>query len=207
MKITEKPILFFGEMVRAILDGRKSMTRRVVKPQPEVMYESTRPELWQGDNRPLYKESFATYCPYGIRGQRLWVRETWGLHDTEPKDGPDGAHVYFRATNGDRHELRYQRWRPSIHMPRWASRLTLEITDIRVECLQEISESDALAEGFENDLRLVNDHTGSLTPGEVGMTAVGNFKDLWDTLNEKRGFGWDQNPWVWVIEFKRLEEA
>lgn len=177
----EHPIIFSGEMVRAILAGRKTQTRRVIKPQPEVMHESTRPELWWGDNRPLYAESFARYCPYGLRSQRLWVREAWGLHDTEPKDGPDGAYVYFKATDGDRRELRYQKWRPSIHMPRWASRLTLEIVDIRVERLRDISEADAIAEGVKPTSHPSEGHKES-------------FATLWDEINSKRDFSWQANP-------------
>lgn len=247
--ISEKPILFSGPMVRAILDGRKTMTRRIIKPQPTFDGHL----WWLGDKNfisdeamqdHLFHEVYGTKgTPYGSRyqdyGDRIWVRETWGLFDTEPKDGPDGAHVFYKATDGDRHELRYQRWRPSIHMPRWASRITLEITDVRVERLQEITEEDARAEGVEPTRPLYGDCGGYVHEGHKE-----SFRKLWDELNGKRGqcktckghgvvpswsgsvsggslaqdakdcpdckgsetgFGWDQNPFVWVIEFKRLQ--
>lgn len=249
-EVKERPILFSGPMVRAILLGKKTQTRRIIQPQPTLDGDL----WWLGDKYfisdeamrdHLFHEVYGTNgTPYGSLyesgGDRIWVRETWGLHNTLPIDGPVGAHVYFRATDGDRRELRYQLWRPSIFMPRWASRITLEITDIRVERLQEITEEDAIAEGFAaGDGRPVN---GFDT--ESPFPAVASFRSLWEQLNAERGkcktckghgvvpawsgsvsggslaqdskdcpdckgnetgYGWDQNPWVWVIEFKRLE--
>lgn len=211
-KIAEHPILFSGEMVRAILAGKKTQTRRVIKPQPDSDW-SPQVGLFhptvvddEGEERPgieIYgasDENCGRKCLYGKPGDRLWVRESWGLHDTEPKDGPDGAHVYFKATDGDRHELRYQKWRPSIHMPRWASRLTLEITDIRVERVRHISEADAIAEGLEPTRPLYGDCGGYVHEGHKE-----SFAKLWDEINGERGFPWYTNPWVWVIEFRRIE--
>ncbi len=196
-KISEHPIIFSGEMVRAILAGRKTQTRRVIKPQPEVMHESTRPELWWGDNRPLYAESFATYCPYGLRSQRLWVRETFCVCDDDQKNGmwagehPD--HIHRADWNGpDPQYEGFSKWKPSIYMPRWASRILLEITDIRVERVRDISEEDAKAEGVKPTQHPSEGHKES-------------FAKLWDEINEKRGFAWYTNPWVWVVEFKRIE--
>lgn len=139
----ERPILFSGEMVRAILEGRKTQTRRVIKPQPD----SARNSVFVKSGFET-KHGYEIKCPYGQPGDRLWVRETWGLWDTDPKDGPERAKIFYRATDENRRDLRYQRWRPSIHMPRWASRINLEITNIRIERVQDITEEDAKAEGL-----------------------------------------------------------
>jgi hypothetical protein len=214
----ELPILFSAPMVRAILDGRKTQTRRVVKPQPPpaaavramagVDYGLFTDHRSPNEFRECLGGAEASAvprfrCPYGVSGDRLWVREAWGLHDTQPNDGPDNAHVYYRATDGDRHYLRYQLWRPSIHMPRWASRITLEVTEVRVERVQDISEDDAQAEGVD---------PGCLTCGENCVYSGGcgycrpcyrdSFIGLWEQINAKRGFGWDVNPWVWAVTFK-----
>lgn len=122
-------------------------------------------------------------CRYAI-SDRLWVRETFSAH---PHDG-----FYYKSTDPLTDSIEYGcRWKPSIHMPRWASRITLEITDIRVERLQEINSLDVVAEGFSN--------------GESNwLTLRGLFINFWNSINAKRGFGWDTNPYVWVIEFKRI---
>jgi hypothetical protein len=220
----ERPILFSGAMVRAILEGRKTQTRRVVKPSraypfdfvgggPKDGPDWNNPECW-GFEHPDHgwwllkgcageSDIHQIPCPYGQIGDRLWVRETWSadfaghyphdrvwyaadddrVHDIDVRDGVRGiyspesdVHVPFR-------------WRPSIHMPRWASRITLEVTGVRVERLQSISEADAIAEGCV-----------------VGpdRTARWDYILLWDSLNATRGYGWDVNPWVWVVEFARL---
>lgn len=189
----ERPILFSGEMVRAILDGRKTQTRRVLKSPDATCY----------DPRPYRKDYEVGMC--------LWVRETWGQDfNLDPKysltcqEGrwrgplsPCGTfHPYYRA---DLAESQSGFWKPSIFMPRWASRLSLEVVSVRVERLQEMKHEDALAEGFKD-----KKHTGVGTV--MHTTARNNFTHLWDELNEKRGFGWDKNPWVWVIEFKRLSQ-
>lgn len=197
----ERPILFSGAMVRAILSGQKTQTRRVVNPYPPEE-RSIIPYL-PSAIVPQQDGTFAAYtdgrkakefrCPYGQPGDRLWVRETFAaaiysdgmrfveykadrsLSDFDGYDDPAGG-----------------RWRPSIHMPRWASRITLEITDVRVERLQDISEADAEAEGVDF-LRHVHD-------GDEGLTARQLFDCLWSSINGDES--WPSNPWVWVIEFK-----
>jgi hypothetical protein len=170
----EKPILFSAPMVRAILEGRKTMTRRVVKPQPESDQDDGHAGLIQD-------------CPYGQPGDRLWVRETFstdGCACYEPCFCPS---VWYKADDLSEDKELQPKWCPSIFMPRWASRIILEVTGVRVERLQEITNAGALAEGIE--------------PSGVPRTYVGDFAALWDSLNAKRGYGWDTNPWVWVIGF------
>jgi len=183
-------------MVRAILEGRKTKTRRVVK-----FDESGRVRLgkrcWH-----IEDPNVILGCPYGQPGDRLWVREAWSQFAPRPKPGagvPENACIDYRADysasalrrglDSDGDPYKPPSWCPSIHMPRWASRINLEITDVRVERLQDISEDDARAEGINNPL---------------GSLALNIFPSLWDSINLKRGYGWDSNPWVWVVEFKRL---
>lgn len=212
----ESPILFSGEMVQAILDGRKTMTRRVVKPQP---YESRGSWLWEPPHRCCVKNDIVcdmadnsggdgdplTWCRFQV-GDRLWVRETWQLNAWGGSS--DYVAIRYRADNSISKPIEgVQRslipkngggvswkWRPSIHMPRWASRLTLEITDVRAERLNAISEEDAKAEGFQ----ATQNERGE------GSTAVDWFRNLWDRINGKR-FPWAANPWCWAISFRRLE--
>ena len=228
-----KSLLLTGEMVRAILDGRKTKTRRPLTPQPEDPPEGWYPDAYNHSDRwcfwgprgtkdsgrctlPLFK------CPFGQVGGQIYVRETFCLEHQVEKDqpppfgdsrpirwefagmesDPEGAdsmwlQPHYRATDPTP-ELAYEdsdgeptvRWKSSIHMPRWASRITLEITDIRVERLQEITEKEAKAEGF-----FAHD----------GMTAVYWFSEAWDSLYAKKGLGWNDNPWVWVLTFRRVE--
>jgi len=195
----ERPILFSAPMVKAILDGRKTVTRRVVKPQPPANAHQV--ETW---HHPDTKPRFFTWttageisdqweplpCPYGQPGEKLWVRETWmDLLGTgiERKTGDHGRYAYAADTPpgsyGDDQRKAYGlKWRPSIHMPRAASRITLEVTDVRVERLGDVSESDARAEGVQS---------------------VAEFKELWASINGPSS--WDANPWVWVVEVKRVE--
>jgi hypothetical protein len=202
-----KPIIFSGEMVRAILDGRKTKTRRVIKPQPDedglVRDLGKSSDAWFDTSEREYK------CPYGGHGDRLWVRETWRRSFSQFGQLPDGIEfkannllVYFdksdrgvQAKNAatEKSLPRDGRWRPSIYMPRWASRITLEITDVRVERIQEITAKDCIQEGCPN--RLVG------TPIKSDKIAVRGFQLLWNSINAKRGYGWDVNPWVWVVEF------
>jgi hypothetical protein len=187
----ERPIIFSAPMVRAILDGSKTQTRRVVKwpawaqPHPEVFARDLRDgqEVWYvpGDDQP----SKVMRCPYGQPGDRLWVREAWLT--------VDGESAFYRAdyapdAKGERdHGVS---WRSAMFMPRWASRITLEVTGIRVERLQDISEKDANAEGVKHSLHL---------PG--GRFARENFAHLWWTIHGDES--WEANPLVWVVEFKR----
>jgi len=196
----EHPILFSGEMVRAILEGHKTQTRRVVK-NPERL-----------DGLMLAGEE-PDWCPYGGPGDRLWVRETWGVGtrpcphrgwvdgieyraDTAYLEGPDLLHLRTDVEPPDTFEFDAvpDGWRPSIHMPRWACRTVLEVVSVRVERLQEITEEDARAEGFPDP------------PGQNRMypdRARYWFQNLWDSINAKRGHPWDLNPWVWVVEFQK----
>jgi hypothetical protein len=250
----ERPILFSGPMVRAILDGRKTQTRRVVRaPTEDLNHPAV--HHWQMDQEhravavahsekvaDQYIMTFPHYrirCPYGVPGDRLWVRETWAeQHPLAIQDGrysqpgragipgppgvnyrviyradgeplqvwrrPDNAHPYFTTSGpADEHAARFPTvcsnytrngkaiyWTPAIHMPRWASRITLELTDVRVERLQDISGEDAEAEGITLDLN-------SVAPLSL---AKHHFRILWDGINAKRA-PWASNPWVWVVEF------
>jgi hypothetical protein len=206
----ERPILFNGEMVRAILDGRKTQTRRPMKPQPVDVGGG--PIDHYG---PDALDAIARQCPHGKVKDQLWVRETWakskGLLDTT---------IFYRATDKDikqralDYSERENRWRPSIYMPRWASRIQLEITNVRVERLQDISEEDAAEEGlqiFNEDGNLYYSGWG-VEPrnwfDEPWKWHCDNprqaFYELWDGINFKRGFGVATNPWLWVIEFERV---
>ena len=183
----ERPIIFSCEMVRAVLDGRKTMTRRVVVPQPEY---GAYPHHDEADGVAFANPgSFHKYR--FLPNDHLWVRETW--YCDNPSRAQDilsrGEGLYYKAT--EEHPGIFPKWRPSIFMPRWASRITLEITDIRVERLQHISEKDAVKEG------LISDEINQITAAE-------NFENLWDSINGKK-YPWASNPWVWVIEFRRIE--
>jgi hypothetical protein len=212
----ERPILFSGPMVRALLDGSKTQTRRIAKPQPPMgtrdvftfHHPSPRTHYWAFDGDSLL--DWAYPCPQGDLGDRLYVREAW-QHSNHPLgpyepdcdvfyradylDDPLGADLE-RSADGIRRQ-----WRPSIHMPRAASRITLEVTGVRVERLQDITESDARSEGAIH---------GPLLPmGWSKVECVGDdaamrsrFAVLWDNLAVP-GSDWDANPWVWVVEFKR----
>jgi len=198
-----RPIIFSGDMVNAILAGNKTQTRRVIKPQPWLIDPAEKEyhkwECYDGKNYYLIE------CPYGQPGDRLWVRETWGLYNTEPKDGPEKAMIFYKASDGENHELRYQLWRSPIFMPRWASRITLEIESVRVERLQEISTDDCIDEGIEDEFCIVANVP--ITKDLVADIARDRFRELWDSINAKSGYGWDTNCWVWVIGFKKLETA
>ena len=168
-----KPILFTDEMVRAVLDGRKTQTRRPLKPQPEKLIFD---EMTASLLLPL------SDCPLGQVGDRLWVRETWAM------DNNCGHH--FRATEPD---YKPGAWNPPMYMPHWASRITLEITDVRIQRIAEISNEDCVAEGIP------------CFPTDGPDYQKVRFFDLWDSLYAKKGFGWEANPWVWAITFKKVE--
>jgi hypothetical protein len=209
MNITTRPILFSGEMVRAILAGSKTQTRRIMKPQPDSEPTAVESVALTKTNRNGIaspgKEVFGAYgddwfckCPYGAPVDRLWVRETWAVVPRVTDDGTkhkakgDGTGATWRADwNGNPSGFK---WKPSIHMPRWASRITLEITDIGVERLNQISEADAEAEGYP----------GTEVEGKhVPWSRTGWFESLWESIN---GLGsWEKNPWVWVVTFEVVE--
>lgn len=196
----ERPILFSTPMVRAILEGRKTQTRRICKPTPA----GTMMPHKLLDDRFFKKEhigkwlwetasgEYLGYCPYGQPGDRLWVRETFLIEHSCHKNFYE-----YRADYSDTIALDVI-WRPSIFMPREACRLMLEVTDVRVERLQDISEEDAIAEGIampnyaEEAIRDIH----FPEPTEIYMM-------LWESINGKGS--WDKNPWVWVIEFKKIE--
>jgi hypothetical protein len=208
----ERPILFSGKMVRAILANQKTQTRRVIKPQPAAMTSGTwYPSEIPGDARNRTGLHYASeehfrkgmpldFSPYGHPGDQLWVRETWAvspfLNTVKPSKLPKNSTVWYRAdgTEDGSHVV----WRPSIFMPRWASRITLEIQNIRVDLLQFISDDDCC---LETGAPLEWSGPGP-EPYKRDMQKV--FAYEWDKINSKRGFGWDTNPWVWVIEFKRV---
>lgn len=195
--IKERPILFTGPMVQAILDGRKSQTRRVVKPQPDDRpgIDCTRLLFKRKDGSPLVDtaaEEAAFMCPYGLRGDRLWVRETFLI-----VGGEADHRIVYRASNDGPDEWVSPVWRPSIFMPRWASRITLEITGVRVERLQEITKADCLAEGIE-----YMPAAAAIMNTSV-WTFDAAFRAGWNKINGKRA-PWANNPWVWVVEFKTL---
>ncbi len=204
----EYPILFSGQMVKALLDGRKTQTRRVMKGQLKfsdagVWYQRKPNKANVGIMLPheSFQESIIQDSPYGQIGDRLWVRETWRIEDR----GPIGNLLFFAADSGSpcglltddrgiKYAKRSTKYRPSIHMPRWASRINLEITDVRVQKLNEISEGDAKAEGV-----------GPWPHGEVLTPNRNSFIELWESINGRReGCTWNDNPWVWAISFKRL---
>lgn len=251
----ERPILFSGAMVKKILLGEKSQTRRIVKPQPKVTkceFEDgqrlrTPVFLYDYNHNPTYYKNDAEFiqevfvhggaldkCPFGKVGDLLWVRETFQQVET-----PNGKAVFYKADErflginivemdgkefvglqkplaeiypqGQYYGSEDFPLKPSIFMPRWASRITLEITDIRVERLQEISESDAKSEGVEppmqsskgwTELPVGHLHTNGF--GVVWEGYVAGFKTLWDKINAKRGYSWQSNPFVWVIEFQKI---
>ncbi|UYW75572.1 hypothetical protein OFY05_11420 [Pseudocitrobacter faecalis] len=176
----ERGMIFNGEMVRAILNGRKTQTRRTVKLphiDRDAMCELSGNELSGELSAGNYRNS-----PHGKPGDRIWVRETFG---------DCGVRLVYRADTFDGARCKVNRWTPSIHMPRWASRILLEITDVRVERLNDISECDAKAEGAPTECTLIGDKH---YPG---------FRSLWKSIYGDDS--WQANPWVWVIEFKRIE--
>jgi hypothetical protein len=203
----EKPIIFSSPMIQAILAGRKTQTRRIIKPQPnnkatEVIYSKqwiktpwvarfkypSEPECWEVTNS--YK------CPYGSVGDILWVRETWRKADGMPTGFP----YEWKATAEQDGTPIEGPWKPSIFMPREACRIRLEITDIRVERVQYISEADAIDEGIEsNESDVYKDY---LT-GEFYRHPKESYQSLWAKINGKES--WNSNPWVWIVEFKRIQ--
>jgi hypothetical protein len=198
----ERPILFSAPMVRALLDGSKTQTRRVVKPQPEAEhggepywfvggYRAWRARICTDPIRSGSHNEIA--CPYGKPADRLWVRETHMDLGACYLYRADAAAEQERAIVAPR-----QPWRPAIHMPRAASRITLEITGVRVERLQDISPEDCWAEGIQ-EMRDAGDENGELR-GSVRQ----DYQALWESINGPGS--WDANPWVWVVEFKRLEQ-
>ncbi|KGA31145.1 hypothetical protein [Pectobacterium odoriferum] len=205
----ESPIIFNGDMVRAILDGRKTQTRRMVKPTPDYpqILETRRAESGcvfavHANRHHASEGRFRWDCPFGQPGDRLWVREAFRVMGK----ATDVARLMYKASerNSFTESTRTvpvdvctkqssQKWTPSIHMPRWASRITLEITDVRVERLKHIPRDGMIAEGYPAER--------AADGGEYDPFLW--YRDLWESIY---GVGsWQTNPWIWVIEFKRME--
>lgn len=278
--IKEKPILFNSEMVKAVLDGRKTQTRRVMKNQPNYIGEEIKgvgTDYWDfdyayvfdsghihtfdkngvgGENWNTFQdnERFTealhsainqgfTTTPYGQIGDELWVRETHAIYQTvnhvvrhggrsfsEVSDGQcaykaDGFetidelkdHIRLMSDSSfENVEVKYDKWLPSIHMPRWASRIQLKVTDIRVERVQDISEEDSKAEGIGQKTFNCGELVGykCYTSPVTYQSARQSFRTLWDSINKNRKnkygsilpYSWSDNPWVWVVEFERVEK-
>lgn len=202
--MNEKPILFKSDMVRAILEGRKTETRRIIKFK-DLPLEPLHHNIWKSQSG-WQDGDIKIKCPYGQVGDRLWVRETWCADC--------GKQVCYRENmvrceqRATHFPNRCHPWHPSIHMFRKYSRITLEITDIKVERVQDITEEGAKAEGIKVlPLQSEKDESAwyQSAPGiNQARTAKQSFQKLWDSINKKRGFGWESNPWVWVVKFKRL---
>lgn len=233
MSVQERPILFSAPMVRAILDGSKTQTRRVVKPQPKHRLVEPKVGLTIGmdpaDDGGIWYDADGVGPGVPVRppwriGDRLWVRETFGFGTRPcPREGwRDGLEYRADAHNLGEHDLvplypirapstvdipsmmERDGWRPSIHMPRWASRILLEVTDVRVERVQEISDKDCAAEGVEVEYCCTGFECGCY--GQPIEPPRHYFAALWDSINGKReGCSWDDDPWTWVVSFRRIK--
>jgi len=206
MKTKERPILFTAPMVQAILDGRKTQRRRPLKIK---LCGGKKHNIDFTDDKE-WAIARAGECPYGQIGDELWVRETWGtdkqVDDVKPSELSKGEPTYYPATN---HVIEVAckmmtlgKKRPSIFMPRWASRIQLKITDIRVERLQDISDEDAYSEGIKKGMRgggVIETEKHRLQSNSAKLT----FQMLWEEINGQ--YSWNNNPWVWVIEFERIK--
>lgn len=209
----ERPVIFNGEMVRAILDGRKTQTRRTVSDRHLHLINVASQvgecyPLESGIDHANSQSYYREHCPFGHVGDRLWVRETFAAFDADwkhpgkPHDLKDGPwpNVVYPATVA---KIPDGTCRPSIHMPRWASRILLEITAVRVERLNRVSEEDARAEGVKPAGEMLPDYPDTfLTPRGDFATAKVAFQRLWQSIYGEES--WSANPWVWVIEFKRV---
>lgn len=211
----ERPILFSAPMVRALLDGRKTQTRRAVKISHRT--PGLAACLMPTDPARVRPDLAAELCPYGHPGDRLWVRESgWERSERTAKMMREGADTWPRFAYAaddwsDQDRADFKAWgfkaRPSIHMPRWASRITLEITGVRVERLQEIIDADAEAEGIERTVcgdgwRRYADQASELVGIPPCETPRESYRSLWESINGLSS--WHPNPWVWVVEFRRV---
>lgn len=205
----ERPILFSAPMVRAILEGHKTQTRRVAKLTDTGRVKAVgSPKNWHVDD-----PAATLACPYGQPGDQLWVRESFSFHEAPinpyflPPDAPGEAIGIHYWADGNPEWGNWDKPRPSIHMPRRASRISLEVTGVRIERLHAITEADARAEGVETDEFMeFMDWAHSVAPRDVSCefpALRGEFRKLWEKINGTDS--WDANPWVWVIEFKRVK--
>ncbi|MEH4474264.1 hypothetical protein [Klebsiella michiganensis] len=215
--MSERGMIFNAEMVRALLDGRKTQSRRPIKWKQTRFTEIGEREdgsKWPWSEDAEHACDFWHPCPFGAVGDRIWVREAFRVHSR----ATDVATLVYKASerNSWTEQTRRvpvavcnkpatpEKWTPSLHMPRWASRILLEITDVRVERLNAISEEDAAAEGVPPAGSLLPDYPGTfLTPKGDFATAKVAFQRLWESIYGAEN--WQANPWVWVIEFKRVE--
>ncbi len=226
--MTKHPIIFSGTSIPALLDGRKTQTRRIVKlpnPTRHVVVDPGGTIFGPGPYIKAYRNTDMSppedgniaamhprvHCPYGYPGDRLWVKEAYAAHELYealkpseiPAEGRVWSRLWFAARDsgcedGPDHSDA-GRWRNCLFMPLWASRITLEVTDVRVERVQGISEEDAIAEG-------VDAVSMAAMPRQGTWTRRQDFAQIWNKLNGKKpGCSWDDNPWVWVIEFRRIE--
>lgn len=206
----ERPILFSTEMIQAILDGRKTQTRRIIKPQPTYSEKTGFAYgKWCCGIGSNYYESQKNFidvkCPYGKVGNILWVRETWAI------DGNITKCFLYKANYNKEINVK---WKPSIHMPKVACRIKLRITDIQVQKLQVITEEDAKKEGIKIPVTPEGNYLFELSAKYPNYKYFDNEKKnyftacyagLWDSLNLKRGYGWSLNPFVWVISFQIIK--
>jgi hypothetical protein len=208
--VKERPIIFTADSVRGILEGRKTQTRRVVKPQPQgsghhgPTWGRYQPackewEFWgpidPETKRALLYEHGVHRCPYGLPGDHLWVREVYRTVGRRHR-GTERRSLLYPATcepGSVRGPFKSPRF-----MPRWASRITLEVLDVRVQRVQEISDADAVAEGMPKNSPIMY----ADEPAHELFSAAA-YRVAWDSINAKRGFGWDKNPWVWAVSFRR----
>ena len=200
-----KPILSDGRMVRAILDGTQTQTRRVMRLR-NGRWMSRECQCMLDPSNSTERDVIVHECPYGQPGAHLWLREPWRAIELESgldviEYRADGAIVPIENTQdaADRWMEQYREgdpWRPSIHMPKWAARIFLEITNVRVERVQDISDPDAQMEGCEPDPESMDRDIIDFVP---------SFRRLWDSINAKRGYSWESNPHVWVLGFKQIE--
>jgi hypothetical protein len=229
----ERPILFSTPMVQAIIAGRKTVTRRVLKPQPDLDGGPPlatgwfHPETADGGPGPhtfgVYGVDWHVRCPYGAPNDQLWCREAWTARDARGDWAPsvrdvdqERDEILYRADIEGTHAPSPLRWLSPLYMPRWASRITLEVVSVRVERLQEITEEDARAEGldwvspqpfgerWDDDDREDPREVGYAVVGESSGFARDNFRRLWDQINGKPGKRWEDDPWVWRVEFRRV---
>jgi hypothetical protein len=232
VEVKETGMIFTGESIRAILNGKKTQTRRVIKPQPleswmtngtsasgnpvdwsryyKTVRGQTRKNLWI--MHPTENKEIT--CPHGGPGDRLWIREAFAhLADLKTKDPGTAAlmsRAFFRAdhpTGLSHDDATDLKWRSPLFLPRELCRITLQITNIRVERIRDINEADAIAEGVRQLRDGSGTYAGREGPGNLVTpwpTAKEAFADLWDSINAKRGFSRDSNPWVWVISFRKI---
>lgn len=211
----ERPILFSAPMVLAILAGKKSQTRRLVKPQDIENVDGVPFLLSYMTGEP---DPVQLPCPFGAPGDRLWVKETWSTPPGHyelmtPREMSEQTPLRYAADGvvkgvskrfvDSQGRIAIGRLRPSIFMRRWMSRITLEVTSVRVERLQDISEEDARAEGVSPRDAAIVFGAGEIQP-QLNSTHRGAFAVLWDSLNAERA-PWSSNPWVWVVAFKRVQ--